>query len=93
MRSCDTATWIIFTAVAGWSSPHRSSSSVSTETVRPEDVAETIACGPDPERHVEAVKQFVDAGFDHICLNPINPDLEGFHQFWRTELKPRLELL
>jgi len=65
----------------------------ATETVRPEDVAETIACGPDPERHVEAVKQFVDAGFDHICLNPINPDIDGFHQFWRTELKPRLERL
>jgi G6PDH family F420-dependent oxidoreductase len=62
-------------------------------TVRPEDVREQIACGPDPERHVAAVKKYVQAGFDHIVLLGIGPDQEGFLSFWQRELAPRLRKL
>ncbi|HEX4504085.1 MAG TPA: TIGR03557 family F420-dependent LLM class oxidoreductase [Alphaproteobacteria bacterium] len=61
--------------------------------VREEDLAETIACGPDPERHIEAIKKHIDAGFDHICLVGIGPDQKGFCKFFESELKPRLKKL
>jgi G6PDH family F420-dependent oxidoreductase len=61
--------------------------------VRREDVAENVACGPDPERHVAAIRKYVEAGFDHIVLLSAGPDQEGFLGFWRQELKPRLDKL
>ena len=61
--------------------------------VRDEDIAEHVACGPDPERHVAAVRKYVDAGFDHIVLLSAGADQEGFLGFWNKELKPRLSKL
>jgi G6PDH family F420-dependent oxidoreductase len=61
--------------------------------IRPEDLAETIAIGPDVERHVAAVKKHIDAGFDHIALVGIGPDQDAFATFFRDELRPRLRKL
>ena len=65
----------------------------ATQTVRAEDMAAATGVGPDPDNHVAVVRQFIEAGFDHITLNAINPDQEGFFRFWREELRPRLEKL
>jgi len=61
--------------------------------IREEDLAETIAAGSDPERHVAAIRKHLEAGFDHICLVGIGPDQEGFCRFFEHELKPRLKKL
>ena len=61
--------------------------------VRDEDIAEKFACGPDPERHVAAVRKYIEAGFDHIVLLSAGPDQEGFLAFWQKELEPRLSRL
>jgi len=61
-------------------------------TVREEDVAETVACGPDPERHLEMIRQFVDAGFDHVYVHQIGPDQEAFFRFYAEQIMPRLDL-
>jgi coenzyme F420-dependent glucose-6-phosphate dehydrogenase len=58
--------------------------------VTPEDLAEKVPHGPDPEQYVEQVKAFVDAGFTHVYLHQIGPDQEGFFEFFRKELAPRL---
>lgn len=58
--------------------------------VTEEDVAEQVVCGPDPERHVNAIREYVDAGFDHVYLHQVGPDQEGFFRFFRDELLPRL---
>src|SRR5690625_168001 len=58
----------------------------ATETVREEDMAEAFGYGPDVERHVAAVRGFVDAGFDHLCLINAGPDPEGFFRFFEEEL-------
>ncbi len=65
----------------------------ATKWVRREDVAKMIACGPDPERHVTAVKRYLDAGFDHVVLVGVGPDQAGFLRFWQEELAPRLRKL
>jgi G6PDH family F420-dependent oxidoreductase len=53
-------------------------------------VAESTPVGPDPERWVSAIMEFVDAGFDEVYVNQIGDDQEGFFRFWRDELQPRL---
>jgi G6PDH family F420-dependent oxidoreductase len=82
-------------AVPGWKVqaelPSPPNFEAATATVRPEDVAELVPCGPDPERHVAAIQKYVDAGFDHIAVLQVGPDQEGFLRFWREELRPRLE--
>jgi G6PDH family F420-dependent oxidoreductase len=62
----------------------------ATTTVRPEDLDRTIPAGPDPERYLEAVREYTDAGFDHVAFVQIGDDQEGFFRFWNDELQPRL---
>jgi coenzyme F420-dependent glucose-6-phosphate dehydrogenase len=62
----------------------------AAETVREEDVAETVTCGPDPERHVEAIREYADAGFDHVSVHQIGPDQRGFLRFYEDQVLPKL---
>ena len=62
----------------------------ASKYVRPEDLAETIPAGPDPEVHLAAIRKYLDAGFDHVVLTGIGPDQEGFPRFAREKLLPEL---
>jgi len=62
----------------------------ASKLVTEDQVAEKIACGPDPERHFQAVKPYLDAGFDEIYLSQVGPDQQGFMDFYRKELQPLL---
>jgi G6PDH family F420-dependent oxidoreductase len=62
----------------------------ATATVRAEDVVEKFACGPDPERHLEVIRPYLDAGFDRIVLMNAGPDPDGFLDFFRDDLAGRL---
>jgi coenzyme F420-dependent glucose-6-phosphate dehydrogenase len=62
----------------------------ATEDVTPEDIAETIPCGPDPERYVEDIRAYEQAGYTHIYFHQIGYDQEGFFRFWGEELQPKL---
>lgn len=56
--------------------------------VRPEDLAATTGYGPDPQAHLAALRQFADAGFDHLVLLDSGPDPDGFFSFFESELAP-----
>lgn len=62
----------------------------AAETVREEDVAKTVTCGPDPERHLQAIQEFADAGFDHVWVHQIGPDQGGFLRFYEGDVLPKL---
>ena len=62
----------------------------ATQFVRDEDIAEKIPCGPDPERHVEGIRQYVDAGFEHVAVAYLGDDVPGFLRFWNDEVLTRL---
>jgi G6PDH family F420-dependent oxidoreductase len=64
----------------------------AAELVTEEIVAEAISCGPDPQRHEEAVRKYLDAGYDEIYISQIGDDQAGFLQFFFKELRPRLGL-
>lgn len=81
-------------AVPGWKVmselPNPVNFAAACETIRPEDVAEQIPHGPDPEAYVEAVRSFTDAGFGHVSIIPVGDDIEGTLRFWRDEVQPAL---
>jgi hypothetical protein len=62
----------------------------AVKTLREEDTAEAIVCGPDPDRHVEKIQAFVDAGFDHVYVHQVGPDQLGFFRFFEEEVLRRL---
>ncbi|RSD07851.1 TIGR03557 family F420-dependent LLM class oxidoreductase [Amycolatopsis eburnea] len=63
----------------------------ATQFVREEDVAGSIACGPDVEPIVEGVREFEKAGFTDVALVQIGGDQqEGFLDFAEKELLPAL---
>ena len=54
-------------------------------------MAESVVCGPDPEPHLRAVREFAEAGSDHVYLHQVGPDQEGFLRFAERELLPALD--
>ncbi|GAA1446819.1 TIGR03557 family F420-dependent LLM class oxidoreductase [Nocardiopsis tropica] len=58
----------------------------ATALIDREAMRDAFGYGPDPERHLEAVRQFAEAGFDHLCLVNAGPDPEGFFTFFEEEL-------
>jgi G6PDH family F420-dependent oxidoreductase len=58
--------------------------------IREEDVAEDIVCGPDADRHLKGIREYVDAGYDHVWVHQVGPDQEGFFRFYEREIIPRL---
>ena len=58
--------------------------------MREEDVAESIVCGPDRDRHIEKIRAFVDAGYDHVYVHQVGPDQVGFFRFYEEEVLPAL---
>jgi G6PDH family F420-dependent oxidoreductase len=63
----------------------------ATQFVRPEDVAESIPCGPDVQAHVDAVKEFVSAGFTDVAVVQIGGDTQPeFLEWAEHELVPAL---
>jgi G6PDH family F420-dependent oxidoreductase len=62
----------------------------AAKMVREEDVAQAIICGPDAERHIAAVKEFIEAGYGHVYVHQVGPDQEGFFRFYEQEVLPKL---
>ncbi len=63
----------------------------ATQFVTPEQVAESLPCGPDVEEHVEKIKPFLDAGFTEVALVQIGDDSqEKFIAWAERELLPAL---
>jgi G6PDH family F420-dependent oxidoreductase len=61
-----------------------------SELVTEEMVGQNIPCGPDPERHIAAMREFLDAGFDEVYVNQIGPDQEDFFSFYAEQVLPEL---
>jgi G6PDH family F420-dependent oxidoreductase len=63
----------------------------ATQFVRPEDVADSIPCGPDLDAIVEAVRKYWDAGFTDVALVQIGD--EGQDLFLKEAAGSLLEKL
>jgi G6PDH family F420-dependent oxidoreductase len=61
-----------------------------TELVDEETIAKGIVCGPDPEKHLEKIQEFIEAGYDHVYVHQVGPDQDGFFDFYERLVLPAL---
>jgi coenzyme F420-dependent glucose-6-phosphate dehydrogenase len=62
----------------------------ATKLVTADNLAERVVCGPDPERHLEKIREFADAGFDHVAIHQVGAEQEGFFRFYSESILPAL---
>jgi G6PDH family F420-dependent oxidoreductase len=71
--------------------PNPDSFEGATQFVTQEQVADALSCGPDVEEHVEAIKPFIEAGFDEVALVQIGAEHQEQFTTWADrELLPAL---
>jgi G6PDH family F420-dependent oxidoreductase len=58
--------------------------------ITPEDMTEVVPCGPDADRYREAIKEYEEAGYDHVFVHQIGPDQEAFFSFFESEILARV---
>jgi len=47
-----------------------------------------IPCGPDPEKHLNGIREYIKAGFDRIFVHQISPHQVRFMEFYAKEILP-----
>jgi coenzyme F420-dependent glucose-6-phosphate dehydrogenase len=62
----------------------------AAELITPKAVAETVPCGPDADRLRQAIKEYENAGYDHVFIHQIGPNQEAFFRFYESEILARV---
>jgi len=58
------------------------------ETITEDDIVKEVVCGPDPQKHLEKIQSYVEAGFDHVYLHQVGPEQGGFLEFCQRQILP-----
>jgi G6PDH family F420-dependent oxidoreductase len=61
----------------------------AVELVTEEMIGESVPCGPDIDRHVAALKEYEEAGFDELYVQQIGSRHEEFFEVFAREVLPR----
>lgn len=61
----------------------------SASLVRDEDIAKSIVCSLDPQKHIETIEAYAKAGFDHIYVHQVGPDQKSFFEFYKKNILPK----
>ena len=61
----------------------------ATELVTEEMIGESVPCGPDMDRHLAALQEFADAGFDELYVQQVGTRHEEFFDVYAREVLPR----
>ena len=89
----ETSRW----AVTGWKVmselPNPVNFDAATSWVEDHHIRHQFSVGPDPEVHLDKVRPYVEAGYDHIVLQNAGPDPDGFLDFFTGELAGPLRAL
>lgn len=62
----------------------------ASQHVTPEMVAAKISCGPDPQRHADSIRRYLDAGYDEVYVTQIGEDQAGFLKAFAEQIRPLL---
>jgi G6PDH family F420-dependent oxidoreductase len=57
--------------------------------VHPDQLAERVPCGPDPVPIVDSIRQYADAGYDHLAIHQVGDEAE-FIRFFAQSVLPQL---
>jgi G6PDH family F420-dependent oxidoreductase len=58
--------------------------------VTEEMVGEALACGDDVDEHLNAMRAYIDVGYDEVYVNQIGDNHEGFFAFYRDQVLPKV---
>jgi len=53
--------------------------------------SESLVTDPDPETHVENIREFVDAGYDHVYVHQVGPDQASFFECYESDVIPAFD--
>jgi G6PDH family F420-dependent oxidoreductase len=59
------------------------------ELVTEEMIAESVPCGPDLDKHVEALQEYADAGADELFVQQIGGGHDAFFEAYKRDVLPR----
>jgi len=76
-----------------WELPLPSHFEAVAKLVTEDQIAESITCGPDPAKHLAAIRNYADAGYDHICVHQVGKEQKGFFEFYAQEILPNLKAI
>ncbi|MBT2467748.1 TIGR03557 family F420-dependent LLM class oxidoreductase [Streptomyces sp. ISL-66] len=62
----------------------------ASELVTPRQVAESVPCGSNADEHVDAIRAYVEAGFDEVYVGQIGQHQEDFFTAYREKVLPAL---
>ena len=62
----------------------------AAELVTEDDVAETVVCEQDAGVHLDKIKEFANAGFDHVYVHQVGTDQQRFFELYEKEVLPEL---
>jgi G6PDH family F420-dependent oxidoreductase len=62
----------------------------ASSLVPAEALSESIACGPDADKHVAQIRKYLDADVDEVYVQQIGPDMDGFFAAWERDVLPQL---
>ena len=62
----------------------------ASQLVTQDMTAESFVCGNDPEKHLEMIKKYADAGFDEIYVANTGPHYQGLFDLYAREILPKL---
>lgn len=62
----------------------------AVKIVSKEQATENMICGPDAQKHIDGLRKFLDAGYDHVYIHQIGPQQEEFIRFYEKEVLPEL---
>ena len=53
-------------------------------------ISQSVVCGPDADRHRDAIAKYADAGYNAVYVHQVGPDQEGFFEFYAREVLPHV---
>jgi G6PDH family F420-dependent oxidoreductase len=57
--------------------------------VTEEMVGQVVTCGPDLERHAQAIQRYAEAGFDEVYVQQVGAHHDRFFELYAREILPR----
>jgi len=51
-------------------------------------LAEMMVCSSSTQEHINEINNYIKAGFDHVCINNVAKDQNGFIEFCKREILP-----
>jgi hypothetical protein len=70
--------------------PDWQSFDAATQLVKPEDMAETVPSGNDPQAVIDGITKYTDAGYENVAVVHVADDLDGFLAAWQHDIRPKL---